>query len=1031
MNMALSVNSEAIDKRMLRRQTNENHCEHPEVVRLDATLSERGVLLEDCSLLLKTELDSAKDLNDVKMMLYGDNAMPILRRDMLQRGNPCMSTEMRRQFLIETLMSSGSVIEYRMFARAMAEKGMWGGINDLEIRPIWDAWVSALTLRIQHALDSVNVAEAEGEAKKSIAKENRAMGLLGELAVKAETLAHIVLVSALSEICSPDKSKSTVTGRGSGGVMDYDVFSAGLRKWTNTDIQSSINDEERGQDVGRALMTHLSDVIGSAVLFEGNFALGRKAGGKQMKRKNKDNHSQVVPFEWSQVDKVQVGSELVHMMQAECMVKVSVGEAAAQLGAGNDDYQNHLEIDPETDLFSVRDDHLTSSSYSKISRRQDCSNKVLLNAFTHAVEHRGFKSLGYISLRKELVDKLASVLPRNGFYRLAPMVIPPVPWKDFWLCGFMTRRSPLIRFTGTRDGARDSRMLDLSLVRNSLDYLGSTKWRVQSRVVDFIEQAVGENRDDVPGIPKDSELQASKAAHAKAIKLRKTLSVPASKVQMRTDLMRILKEKQTLQNEKPILMAKLDTAKQFKEALALYFPHSVDFRGRVYPIPAPFNHQADDVVRAMLRFGDSKPLGPRGWFWLRVHCANLLGMDKTSLDARVDWVDSHIDQIVRVGSDPLSKDSISFIASRTEDFWQTVAACMEIKQALETKNGPESFPSSLPIHQDGSCNGLQHYAALGRDQLGALAVNLIPSEKVQDVYSFVLGIVREQTLQDAGEDDSASLEDLVKACPSSFDTLKSGDENARKILAQISLKAQGILQRRTVKQTVMTICYGVTQIGASDQIAKQLGSLEISKKLSAAQVAVLASYLARLTLNSVDTVFKQAMGIKRWLDTVSALANQHKLPVSWISPAGVPCRQPYRKNQITEIQTPLQKITLMDESLYDVAPVSKIKQRLGFPPNFIHSLDASHMILTSLKCKEAGIAFASVHDSYWTHACDVDTMGTILREEFFRMYQEPILTRLRDSVVLGLGAYGSSVPPLPDQGDLDLKCVLDSPYFFD
>ena len=165
MNMALSVNSEAIDKRMLRRQTNENHCEHPEVVRLDATLSERGVLLEDCSLLLKTELDSAKDLNDVKMMLYGDNAMPILRRDMLQRGNPCMSTEMRRQFLIETLMSSGSVIEYRMFARAMAEKGMWGGINDLEIRPIWDAWVSALTLRIQHALDSVNVvgrARSEG-----------------------------------------------------------------------------------------------------------------------------------------------------------------------------------------------------------------------------------------------------------------------------------------------------------------------------------------------------------------------------------------------------------------------------------------------------------------------------------------------------------------------------------------------------------------------------------------------------------------------------------------------------------------------------------------------------------------------------------------------------------------------------------------------------------------------------------------------------------------------------------------------------
>jgi DNA-directed RNA polymerase len=32
--------------------------------------------------------------------------------------------------------------------------------------------------------------------------------------------------------------------------------------------------------------------------------------------------------------------------------------------------------------------------------------------------------------------------------------------------------------------------------------------------------------------------------------------------------------------------------------------------------------------------------------------------------------------------------------------------------------------SHLHIHQDGSCNGLQHYAALGRDIEGAYQVNL-------------------------------------------------------------------------------------------------------------------------------------------------------------------------------------------------------------------------------------------------------------------------------------------------------------------
>lgn len=41
------------------------------------------------------------------------------------------------------------------------------------------------------------------------------------------------------------------------------------------------------------------------------------------------------------------------------------------------------------------------------------------------------------------------------------------------------------------------------------------------------------------------------------------------------------------------------------------------------------------------------------------------------------------------------------------------------------------------LAQDGSCNGLQHYAALGRDSVGAASVNLVPSDVPQDVYSSV------------------------------------------------------------------------------------------------------------------------------------------------------------------------------------------------------------------------------------------------------------------------------------------------------
>lgn len=34
---------------------------------------------------------------------------------------------------------------------------------------------------------------------------------------------------------------------------------------------------------------------------------------------------------------------------------------------------------------------------------------------------------------------------------------------------------------------------------------------------------------------------------------------------------------------------------------------------------------------------------------------------------------------------------------------------------------------------------------------------------------------------------------------------------------------------------------------------------------------------------------------------------------------------------------------------------------------------------------------AGVHDSYWTHACDVDEMNKILREKFVELYETPIL----------------------------------------
>ena len=80
--------------------------------------------------------------------------------------------------------------------------------------------------------------------------------------------------------------------------------------------------------------------------------------------------------------------------------------------------------------------------------------------------------------------------------------------------------------------------------------------------------------------------------------------------------------------------------------------------------------------------------------------------------------------------------------------WQALSVCFELAEAYKLDD-PTKFVSHLPVHQDGTCNGLQHYAALGGDVEGANQVNLNPSDKPQDVYTYVAKLVETRVKADA------------------------------------------------------------------------------------------------------------------------------------------------------------------------------------------------------------------------------------------------------------------------------------------
>lgn len=71
---------------------------------------------------------------------------------------------------------------------------------------------------------------------------------------------------------------------------------------------------------------------------------------------------------------------------------------------------------------------------------------------------------------------------------------------------------------------------------------------------------------------------------------------------------------------------------------------------------------------------------------------------------------------------------------------------------------------------------------------------------------------------------------------------------------------------------------------------------------------------------------------------------------------------------------------------------------------------------------------AGVHDSYWTHAGDVEQMNVMLRENFVELYEQPIL----ENLLKGFQEQfpGLEFPDIPKRGDFDLKEVLKAPYFF-
>ncbi len=559
--------------------------------------------------------------------------------------------------------------------------------------------------------------------------------------------------------------------------------------------------------------------------------------------------------------------------------------------------------------------------------------------------------------------------------RFAPMIVKPYPWLEGTEGGYAKIRTPFI----SKITRRQKRLIhempkaDADRVYGALDAIGETEWQVNCQIADM-QQEVWENGGGELGIPRADPIDLSPLPADRSEESMK---------QFISDRRETRHENIKLLSQRTEHMYREQVAAEFHHYEKFYFPHQFDFRGRVYPIPPHLNHQGDDVCRGLLEFAEGCKVEGMAETWLYRHIAGMYGHDKLPFDEREAW-----------GRDNWSKcDDLLESADKP---WQFAAACLA------------SFDDChIPVQVDGTCNGLQHYSAMLRDSSGAEATNLLPSNQIHDVYIKITNVIGENLPDDIINRVEGA--DLV----------------------------EDFLLRSVNKQPIMTMVYKVTLVGARKQIEGKLidagfedGKIIVERDggmVPRSKLYTAANYLAKAIFNAMEQVCPAAMEAMRWLtECAQIICREAKQPLEWVTPLGFPVSQPYRRGGKFNIRTINGFLTPTDMDDEDL-PLNVRKQVNAFAPNFIHSIDATHMMYTALKCRECNIPFSAVHDSYWTTAEHVEEMGVILRETFIELHSLPLLGWLRGQL---LNQYDVSLPEAPVLGDMRLSDVRKSAYIF-
>ena len=579
-----------------------------------------------------------------------------------------------------------------------------------------------------------------------------------------------------------------------------------------------------------------------------------------------------------------------------------------------------------------------------------------------------------------------------------PMVTTPKRWTDSTNGGYLTHRLPFLK-TSFKNRGSELSYFKMDMEYQATNLLQETAWKVNKPVLDVMNEA-WEQELLIGDMPDRRELTIPPSPVPK--KLKKSEFSEAQK-----ELFKDWKGKATLVYHENIrrksrilqFMRTLQLAGRFSKYEHFYFPYQADFRGRKYTISAFLTPQGTEPAKALLTFAKGLPIEDQEQAdWLAIHGANCAGVDKVSFTERIKWISENEEHILRSAKLGLDYDWWT----QFDDAWLFYAFCLEWASYKRIGFG---YVSHLPIALDGSNNGLQHYSAMLRCEVGGKVTNLTNEDTPQDIYQEVADVVLREVNR----------------------FVDAGDPIA------IAWKESNLINRKLTKRPVMVVPYGGTRFSCmnyveeyvEDQIRKG-ASFPILENESMTKYN---NWLTTILWEAISEVVVSAREVMDWIRDVSKRLSKAGFPVVWWTPTGMYIHQHYRAFKFRQIDTTIDgKLLRPVIHEADGDRIDKLRAVNGSAPNFVHSLDASALTLTIHKCLQKNIeSFCMIHDSYGTHAANTPTLATELRKAFVEIYtNHDVLQDFRKAALEVL----DEVPEPPQKGTLDLNQVLKSDYFF-